>query len=360
MRILVLLDMSTFKDRMDKGINETFPVAEVRYLTWPPDTLESFNRENLNIEKNGAEAGTPPPGIFEVLNEFDPEVLITHFTPVTKAVIEKAKSLEVICCLRGGVENVNVEAATIKNVPVFNNAGRTANAVAEFTVGLMLAASRNIGKGHHYILTGKWWRPETRPSEIYGCTVGFIGFGNIAQKVSERLQGFKVNLLVCDPYAPEDVMTKYGAKQVALKELLAASDYVSLHARLTSETKCIIGEEELKLMKPTSYLINTARAGLIDETALVDALKNQQIKGAALDVFWKEPLDDDAPIREMENITLTPHLAGYTIETTLRTISLSLENLKEFVETNQSRSIVNFNLSQQSEIAKNMKLCKHS
>jgi D-3-phosphoglycerate dehydrogenase len=331
MRILGLLDRTTPKERLDKAIKAALPDAEVQYLTWPHDNLDSFMRDNLNIERNGAEAGTPPPGILDVVSKYDPQVIITQCAPVTRAVIEKARSLEVIACMRGGVENINVEAAAEKNVLVFNNAGRTANAVAEFTVGLMLAVSRNIATGHHEVLNGKWQRPEARPTELYGSTIGLVGFGNIAQKVAERLQGFKVNLLAYDPYVPEESITKFGAKRVELKELLAKSDYVSLHARLTPETEGIIGEEELKLMKPTAYLINSARAGLIDEKALINALGNRQIKGAALDVFWQEPLKNDNPIKNLDNVTLTPHLAGYTVETSMRTITLVVDTLKKIV-----------------------------
>ncbi|MDD5127374.1 MAG: 2-hydroxyacid dehydrogenase [Dehalococcoidales bacterium] len=358
MRILGLDDMSITRERMDKGIKAVFPDAEVRYLRWPPDNVEVLNRENLKIEKNGAEAGTPPPGIFELLQQFDPQVIMAHFTPVNKAVIEAAKSLEVIGCLRGGVENINVEEATKRKIPVFNNAGRTANAVAEYTVGMMLSASRNIARGHHLIMTGKWWRPDVRPPEIYGCTVGLVGFGNIAQKVAERLKGFNVTILAYDPYVSPDILKEYNAKQVSLSELLKQADYVSLHARASAETKNLIGEAELKLMKPTAYLINTARAELVDEKALNNALKNKQIKGAALDVFWSEPLNTDDPIKTPDNVTLTPHLAGFTYETSLRTISLFLENLKEFLEKHQNRSIVNFKLAQQLEIAKGMKLAR--
>ena len=254
----------------------------------------------------------PVPDILEVVRDFDPEVIITHFAPVTREVIEKAKSLEVIGCLRGGVENINVEAATRKNILVFNNSGRTANAVAEFTLGHMLAVSRNISMGYHALLNGQWWRPETQPSEMYGCTVGLVGFGNVSQKLAERLQGFKVKILAYDPYVPDDILTEYGAKRVELKELLSQSDFVSLHSRLTAETQNIIGEAELKLMKPTAYLINTARAGLIDKTALINALKAKQIKGAALDVFWQEPPSKDDPLLKLNNVSLTPHLAGVT------------------------------------------------
>src|SRR5208283_5970455 len=122
----------------------------------------------------------------------DPEIIIVHFAPVTHEVIEKAKNLEIIGCLRGGVENINVAAATKRNILVFNNSGRTANAVAEFTLAHMLVVSRNIGMETHLLMNREWKRPEIKPSEMYGCTVGLIGFGNISQKLSERLQGFKV------------------------------------------------------------------------------------------------------------------------------------------------------------------------
>ena len=174
--------------------------------------------------------------------------------------------------------------------------------------------------------------------------------------MAERLKGFNVTILVYDPYVSQDVLKGYGAKQVTLPELLKQADYVSLHARASAETKGLIGESELKLMKPTAYLINTARAELVDEKALNNALKNNQIKGAALDVFWDEPLNVDDPIKTLDNATLTPHLAGFTYETSLRTISLFLENLKGFLEKHQNSSVVNFKPTQQLEITKGMKL----
>ena len=358
MRILGLIDLSIKEDLMDKAVKEILPEAEVRYIKWPTPTPDVLTKENLNIEKNGPEAALPIPGLLELIKEFNPEVIMTQFAPVTGEVIEKAQNLEMIGCLRGGVDNVNLKAATKKNILVFNNSGRTANAVAEFTLGHMLSVSRNIGMETHLLMNREWKRPETKPSEMYGCTVGLIGFGNISQKLSERLHGFKVKILAYDPYVSDDILTQYGAKRVELKELLRESDFISLHSRLTAETKNMIGKEEFKLMKPTAYLINTARADLIEKDALIDALQTKQIRGAALDVFWQEPLRKDDPLLNFTNISITPHLAGSTVQTEWLTISLFLSALKEFLKTHQSRSIVNFKPAEQIKIAENMKLVK--
>jgi D-3-phosphoglycerate dehydrogenase / 2-oxoglutarate reductase len=358
MRILGLTDMVIKEDKMNKAVTDSFPSAEARYLVWPPSARDVFSKENLNIEKNGPEVGIPIPGILQTISEFDPEIIITHFAPVTREAIEKAKSLEMIGCLRGGVENINVEAATKKKVLVFNNSGRTANAVAEYTLAEMLVVSRNTSIGYHALQNGQWWKPETLPSEISGSTVGLIGFGNVAQKLAERLQGFKVKILAYDPYIPDSILAKHGAKRVELRELLSQADFISLHSRLTEETRNIIGEAELKQMKPTAYLINTARADLIDKNALINALQARQIKGAALDVFWQEPLGKDDPLLKLNNASLTPHLAGATIQTGQNTLSLLLESLHEFLKTHQSRSIVNFKSGEQIRIAGNMKLIK--
>jgi D-3-phosphoglycerate dehydrogenase len=360
MRILGLTDMVIGEQQLGKVLNNTFPGAEVRYLKWPPTARDVFSKENLNIEKNGPEVGIPIPGILETIKEFDPEIIITHFAPVTREAIEKAKSLEIIGCLRGGVENINVEAASQRNIIVFNNSGRTANAVAEFALAHMLVVSRNTSVGFNALKNGQWWKPETHPSEIYGSTIGLIGFGAVSQKLAERLQGFKVKLLAYDPYIPDEVIEEYGAKRVELKELLSQSDFVSLHSRLTPETQNIIGEAELKMMKPTAYLINTARADLIDREALIKALQTKQIKGAALDVFWQEPLSKDDPLLKLNNVSLTPHLAGATAQTGQRTLTLLFESMQEFLKNHKSRSIVNFKTAEQKKIAATMKLVQET
>jgi D-3-phosphoglycerate dehydrogenase len=358
MKILAITDMVIKEEQLGKVLKQTFPEAQVRYIAWPPSSRDIFSKENLNIEKNGPEVGMPIPGILETVKEFDPEIIISHFAPVTRDLIGQAKSLEMIGCLRGGVENINVEAATKRNILVFNNNGRTANAVAEFALAHMLVVSRNTSIGYHALHNGQWWKPEVLPSELYGSTIGLIGFGAVSQKLAERLRGFNVTLLAYDPYIPEEILAEYGAKRVELKELLSRADFVSLHSRLTPETHNIIGEAELKLMKPTAYLINTARADLIDQTALINALKTKQIKGAALDVFWQEPLSKDDPLLKLNNVSLTPHLAGATAQTGQRTITLLFECMQEFLKTHKSRAVINFKSAEQAKIAKTMKLVK--
>ena len=360
MRILGLTDMVIGEQQLGKVLKNTFPGAEIRYLKWPPTARDVFSKENLNIEKNGPEVGIAIPGILETIKEFDPEIIITHFAPVTREAIEKAKNLEIIGCLRGGVENINVEAASHRNIIVFNNSGRTANAVAEFTLAHMLVVSRNTSIGYNALQNGQWWKPETHPSEIYGSTIGLIGFGAVSQKLSERLKGFDVKILAYDPYIPDEVLEEYGAKRVELKELLSQSDFVSLHSRLTPETQNIIGEAELKMMKPTAYLINTARADLIEREALIKALQTKQIKGAALDVFWQEPLSKDDPLLKLNNVSLTPHLAGATMQTGQRTLTLLFESMQEFLKNHKSRSIVNFKTAEQKKIAATMKLVREA
>jgi D-3-phosphoglycerate dehydrogenase len=224
----------------------------------------------------------------------------------------------------------------------------------------MLVVSRNTSIGFHALQNGQWWKPETQASEIFGSTIGLIGFGAVSQKLAERLRGFNVKILAYDPYIPDEVLTEYGAKRVELKELLSQSDFVSLHTRLTPETQNIIGEAELKLMKPSAYLINTARADLIDRDALINALQKKQIRGASLDVFWQEPLSKDDPLLKLNNVSLTPHLAGATMQTGQRTMTLLFESLQEFLKKHKSRSIVNFKAAEQAKIAATMKLVKET
>ncbi|MCU0503605.1 MAG: 2-hydroxyacid dehydrogenase, partial [Anaerolineae bacterium] len=225
--------------------------------------------------------------------------------------------LKVIGVLRGGYENVNFAHAKEKGLLVFNTPGRNADAVADFTVGMIIAEARNIARGHHGLKKGEWIR--TYPNyqhipDLPGRTVGLIGLGEIGLKVARRLSGFDVQLLGYDPYAKPEVVAQHGVHLIGLDDLLATSDFVSLHARLTAENRHMVGPRELALMRPTAYLINTARAGLVDEDALYQALKEGRLAGAALDVFEKEPPGRDHPLVTLANVTLTPHMAGGSVD----------------------------------------------
>jgi D-3-phosphoglycerate dehydrogenase len=196
--------------------------------------------------------------------------------------------------------------------------------VAEFALGLMLVETRHIARAHHGIVTGSWFEiPNVRECfELSNKTIGLVGFGAVGRILARRLAGFEVRLLVYDPYVSPDIIRESGGEPAGLDELLRAADIVSLHARLTDSTLDMIGERELALMKRTAYLINTARAGLVNEPALVRALQARQIAGAALDVFWKEPIPEDSPLLRLENVTLTSHIAGTTQDSFIKSVRM--------------------------------------
>jgi D-3-phosphoglycerate dehydrogenase len=218
--------------------------------------------------------------------------------------------LKVIGVLRAGTENVNVAHATEKGILVYNTPGRNSDSVADFTVGLIICECRNIARGHHGLKTGRWIRDypnQGRIPDLPGKTVGLVGLGEVGRKVARRLAGFDVRLLGHDPHL---TTAPPGVTLTSLEKLAEESDFVSIHARLTAQTVHLIGRRLIARMKPTAYLINTARAGLVDERALYEALRDRRIEGAALDVFETEPPGSDNPLVLLDNVTLTPHMAG--------------------------------------------------
>lgn len=289
--------------------------VQVETVEWQLDSFDQLQAINLRIEQEGSDAVEPPDTIYAAAA--DAEILITHFCPVTQRLIAACPQLRIIGVLRSGYENVNFAAARKRSILVFNTPGRNADAVADFTIGMLIAEARNIARGHHGLKRGEWIR--TYPNyqhipDLPGRTVGLIGLGEIGLKVARRLSGFDVQILGYDPYADPARVAPYGVQLADLDELLSASDFMSLHARLTAENRHMIGARELALMKPTAYLINTARAGLVDEAALYRALSTGRLAGAALDVFEQEPPGRDHPLVNLPNVTLTPHMAGGSVD----------------------------------------------
>jgi D-3-phosphoglycerate dehydrogenase len=281
---------------------------EVRH--WAHASLVELQHANLAIEKGGPDAVPLPAELTADLAEFD--IVVVQFAPVNRAFIEAASMLKVIAVLRGGVENIAVSEATRRGIAVLNTPGRLARAVAECTVGLILAEIRNLARGHARLMAGKWDRSFPNSDEIpelYRRTVGLVGYGAIGRLVAKFLEAFGCRILAYDPYCAGE---SAPAVLCDLPNLLRESDVVSLHARLCEETRNLIGARELALMKPSAILVNTARSGLVDEAALLDVLRARRIMGAALDVFEVEPLPPDHPFLALENVTLAPHLAGST------------------------------------------------
>lgn len=240
--------------------------------------------------------------------------LVTHVGPITRATIEASPDLRIIGCTRGGAVNVNVAAASARGIPVVNSPGRNAQPVIEFTLGMILAERRGIARAHAALTQGIWegylYRYDRAGLDMQGQTVGLVGCGAIAQGLIPHLKLFDMRILTFDPYVSDARLSELGVERVDLPTLLRESDIVSIHARVTPETRGMIGAEQLALMKPTATLINTARGPLVDYDALYAALKEKRIAGAALDCHESEPPPPDWPLLKLPNVTVTPHIAG--------------------------------------------------
>jgi D-3-phosphoglycerate dehydrogenase len=250
--------------------------------------------------------------------------VIVWIDPMTREAIEAAGSrLKVIGVPRAGYDNVDVTAATRFGVPVVYAPGANAVAVADFTIGLLLALNRGIAKANMRLKTGSWnarWAMGNG-SNLEGKTLGILGLGNVGSRVALRAQAFGMDLMAYDPYLTEDTMTALGlfpqellVTLVDFTTLLQESDFITIHMPITKQTLKMIGEAELSLMKPTAYVINTARGGIIDENALLQAIQHGRIGGAALDVFEREPLSPHHPFLAFDNVIVTPHIAWCTQE----------------------------------------------
>ncbi len=241
-------------------------------------------------------------------------LLVVEVERVDAGVLEALPEVRIVASARGVPSNVDLAAATARGVPVLHTPARNAASVADFTIGLVLAQCRSLARGQDHLRRRGWLVDGELPylhfrgPELAGRTMGLVGYGAVGREVARRAAGgFGMRVLVNDPYVAEP---EPPAEAVPLERLLAESDVVSLHCPLTPETTGMIGERQLALLRPEAVLVNTARAAVVDEAALVAALVEGRMAGAALDVFWTEPLPPDHPLLGMDNVTLTPHLAG--------------------------------------------------
>ena len=317
---------------------------------WETD-WDKLQDRRLIIEKQGPSAESVVPQILNASK--NTEMLLVLFCPVSRVAIDALPNLKLIGALRAGLENIDVKHATEKGIIVQNIKGRNAQAVSDFTIGLILGEARNIARSYHAVKNGIWRKDFVNSDmvpELQGKTIGLVGFGYIGQLVAQKLSGFQVNILVFDPYVSDEVIKKYHAKKVTINDLLKNAVFVSLHARMSKETKHIIGEKELLLMKDTAYLVNTARADLIEEDALYQVLKEKKIAGAALDVFWQEPIGKNSRWLELDNVTLTTHIAGTTKEALTKSPYLLVEDINKLLEDKEPRFVVNPEVLKRAEI----------
>ncbi|GAA3753805.1 2-hydroxyacid dehydrogenase [Terriglobus aquaticus] len=239
-------------------------------------------------------------------------VVMGRVMGIDAAALTLAPRLRVIALHTSGSDNVDLEAASARGILVTNVKGVNAEQCAEFAMGLMLDVVRQIRRGDRAIRAGLWAAQTQTSMDVVGSTIGVIGLGQIAQAFVVRARAFGARILVHTRTHDESLASRLGFEYASLDDVLRNSDIVNLFAALTPETRHMIGARELALMKPSAYLINIARGELIDETALFQALQEQRIAGAGLDVFETEPLFD-SPLFALDNVTLTPHQAGLTI-----------------------------------------------
>jgi len=249
--------------------------------------------------------------------------LIAGTEPITEKVLNHAKELKVISRYGVGMDNIDLDAAKKRGIKVYNTPNAPAKAVAELTLSLILNCMRRIPKSSQSMREGTW-QPQMGHS-LYGKTLGIIGLGRIGKELVKLIQPFNVEILAYEKYPDNDFITSHNITPESLETVLSKSDIVSIHLPLIDETRKIIGAKELSLMKHDSILINTARGALVDEDALINALREGAIAGAALDAFESEPYSGE--LLNFNNVLLTPHIGTYTEETRMTMEMETVDNL---------------------------------
>jgi D-3-phosphoglycerate dehydrogenase len=260
--------------------------------------------------------------MIELLQGIDGAVV--GVVPMTARVMEKTPRLKVVSMHGVGVDHIDLEAASRLGIVIANCPGANDQAVADLTIGLMVAIARQIPSVDRSLRAQQWGRHNG--SELWSKTLGLIGYGRIGRRVAKRALGFDMHILVYDPYIQPDQVGFSEVKLTSFEEVIQSADFVSLHAALTSETRSVIGAPQLAAMKPSAYLVNTARGGLIDEAALYQALRDKVIAGAALDVFVDEP-PLGSPMLQLENVVVTPHIGAHTQEAIERMGVMAAQNV---------------------------------
>ncbi|MCF6092409.1 C-terminal binding protein [Microaerobacter geothermalis] len=245
----------------------------------------------------------------------DADAIINQYAPITRKVLESLEKCRVITRYGVGVNTIDLNAATEKGICVANVPDYCKDEVADHALALLMACTRKIVKCNHHVKSGVWDFKISQPIyRLRGRTIGLVGFGMIPQSLSEKVKPLGLNVIVFDPYIPEEVVQEKGARLVSLDELCQQADIISVHAPLTESTRGMIGRRQFDLMKKGTFIINTSRGPVIDEGALIEALENKKIAGAGLDVVETEPIQSNNPLLTFENVILTPHVAWYSEE----------------------------------------------
>ncbi len=274
--------------------------------------------------------------LLEKIKVEDIKIIICEAEVLREDFFEAVSGLELICCARGNPVNIDVEAANKANITVTACPGRNATAVTELTVGLMICIARNVIPMHNTVQNGEWKGLEGILAgigvELEGKTAGIVGLGAIGYKVAKILKAMGMNVLIYDPYVKPERVEDVDGKVVALDVLMKESDFVTIHAVYNKETKGLISADMISLMKPTAFLINLGRSRITDEKALVQALKEHKIAGAAIDVYNREPTGRRAsPYKDLDKVITTPHIGGQTTDVIHHYSKMIYEDIKDFI-----------------------------
>jgi D-3-phosphoglycerate dehydrogenase len=276
----------------------------------PDEAIELMQKAGLNVD---IKIGLSKDELIDIITNYD-ALVVRSQTKVTRDVIDAASNLKIIGRAGVGIDNIDIEAATQRGIVVVNTPGGNAVSAAEHTLTLIFAVVRKIYQAVKSVKEGKWDRKKFVGIELRGKTLGIIGLGRVGFEVAKRARALEMNVLAYDPYISEERAREAGARLVSFKELLENSDIITIHVPKTKETEKLISKKEFEMMKNGVYIINCARGGIVDESALYEALIGGKVSGAALDVYEKEPPGSDNPLLRLDNVVTTPHLGASTRE----------------------------------------------
>jgi D-3-phosphoglycerate dehydrogenase len=320
-----------FKAEIEKACGDGLDIR-TQQTAWPDEPMEhGYAVDGMDGLK---EYFGKPDEVVDFIG--DSEIFVTQLSPLSDGMMKRLPNLKLVAVSRGGPVNIDMAAARRNGITVVNTPGRNASAVAEFTIGAILAETRLIRVGHEALRSGEWrgdlYRADRTGRELNEMTVGIVGYGNIGTKVVKLLKAFGCKILVSDPYVQLSAEDRNsGVELVALDDLLKRSDVVTLHSRVTEETRHIINRDTLAMMKPDALFVNTARGPLVDYDALYEALIDGKLGGAMLETFAVEPVPADWPLLQLPNVTLTPHIAGASVRTVTYAAEQAAEEVRRFI-----------------------------
>ncbi|MBA7600736.1 Hydroxypyruvate reductase [subsurface metagenome] len=306
------------------------------FASFSDKPLKMLTKRDYKIKRNNTGRPYKKEEMLKLIKDVDG--IIIGIDELCAEIIEEANALKVISKYGIGLDNIDINMATNKKIIVTSTPTANVDAVADLAFGLILSLARRIPEADKKTKSGKW--EKIIGKSVWEKTLGVIGLGKIGRQVVKRAKGFEMNILAFDIVKDKKFVQKYGIKYVNLEKLLRKSDYITIHIPLNDATRNMISYEELEKMKKDAFLINTSRGGIVDEEALYDALRNNKLRGAALDVYNNEPLRE-SPLKELDNVIMTPHIGAYTEEAIENMSIQAAKNLIDVLEGKEPQNRVN-------------------